>query len=320
MPVPYVIESACCVSRDSLIICVGGSMSGFQQATSIIRSYNPFTDVWVNSLSVYPITATTAHAECYTDTIGVNDSLVTYIVVLGGYGAVIDDLVYRGVVGSAPDTLGQQILSISWINRDFSPFPGGVYRVSGGMWNKMPIFGPGVQDTTTMGQIYGLSYVDSDSLFHWLQLLPDIIDTNSNIPQIAISPGQDSTHFYFFGGTRNLKFSNQVKEYSVAGQPPPPIGIRQVSHSVPKQFLLYQNYPNPFNPSTVIRFQVTSSKLVKLKIYDILGRVVATLVNEQLMPGTYSFRWDAVNYASGIYFYALESGDFKSIKKMVLIK
>ncbi len=312
MPTPYLIESASCVFQDSLIICVGGSSSGFQQATAIIRTYDPKNDAWGISPADYPITTTTAHAEC--------NSADSTIVVLGGYGAVINDVVYKGRFDFLFDSVNYGTIFVTWRNPDFSPFPGGVYRVSGGKWNDMMLFGPGIHDTTTMGQIYGLRYFDdTTNLFHWLQFLPDIIDSNANIPQIAVDPGQDTTHFYFFGGTKNLKFTSAVKEFTVVGQPIP-IGITPVSHLVPKRFMLYQNYPNPFNPSTVIKFQITGSQFVKLSVYDILGREVAVLINERLSAGTYSVNWNAGNYASGIYFYTLLSGDFRGIKKMVLVK
>ncbi len=90
--------------------------------------------------------------------------------------------------------------------------------------------------------------------------------------------------------------------------------------NLPEKFSLSQNYPNPFNPNTVIKFQVASSKFVKLIIYDVLGREVATLVNQQMQPGSYSVEWNGTNFPSGIYFYKLTAGDFIQSKKMVLIK
>ncbi len=94
---------------------------------------------------------------------------------------------------------------------------------------------------------------------------------------------------------------------------------------IPKKFDLSQNYPNPFNPKTKIRFGIPSNvkretSNVKLKIYDLLGREVAILVNEELKPGTYEADWDGSNYSSGVYFYKLEAGDFTETKKMVLMK
>ncbi len=97
-------------------------------------------------------------------------------------------------------------------------------------------------------------------------------------------------------------------------------GIRQISNLTPNKFLLYQNYPNPFNPSTTIKFDVPKSSLIKLIIYDELGREVMTLVNEELKAGTFETEWQAVNFPSGIYFYRLKGGDFVETKKLVLLK
>ena len=83
---------------------------------------------------------------------------------------------------------------------------------------------------------------------------------------------------------------------------------------------LEQNSPNPFNPSTIINYQIPNNGIVSLKVYDILGREVMTLVNEVKMPGKYSVRFDASNLTSGIYIYQLKTNGFTSIKKMILAK
>jgi hypothetical protein len=107
------------------------------------------------------------------------------------------------------------------------------------------------------------------------------------------------------------------------------IGIQNVSAEVPSAYSLQQNYPNPFNPITKIRFDIPSSGFpiktfgndkVVLKVYDLLGKEVATLVNEQLQPGTYEVTFDASMLTSGIYFYKLSAGDFVETKKLMLIK
>jgi len=85
-------------------------------------------------------------------------------------------------------------------------------------------------------------------------------------------------------------------------------------------FQLYQNYPNPFNPNTNISFYIPTSEIVSLKIYDILGREIATLVNEQLNSGYHSFNFSANNLPSGVYFYKLQAGSFSATKKMLLSK
>ncbi len=102
-----------------------------------------------------------------------------------------------------------------------------------------------------------------------------------------------------------------------------PVGIKQIGNEVPDKFALYQNYPNPFNPVTKIRFDIPSkenSSNVKLIVYDISGRQVASLLNENKQPGTYEVDWDASNYSSGVYFYKLSAGDFTETKKAVLVK
>ncbi|MBI5474121.1 MAG: T9SS type A sorting domain-containing protein [Ignavibacteriae bacterium] len=86
------------------------------------------------------------------------------------------------------------------------------------------------------------------------------------------------------------------------------------------QFELGQNYPNPFNPSTNIRFTIKSSQFTILKVFDVLGREVASLVNEELNPGSYERVFDGSRFASGVYFYRLHSGSFTQTKKFVLAK
>jgi hypothetical protein len=83
---------------------------------------------------------------------------------------------------------------------------------------------------------------------------------------------------------------------------------------------LKQNYPNPFNPATNFEFQVANHGFVSLKIYDVLGREIATLVNEEKQPGTYTVPWDASSQPSGVYFYTLQSGNILQTKQMLLIK
>ncbi len=83
---------------------------------------------------------------------------------------------------------------------------------------------------------------------------------------------------------------------------------------------LQQNYPNPFNPKTDFRFQLADISKITLKIYDVLGREITTLVNEKLLPGVYHVSWDANGVASGVYYYRLQTQNFVSVKKMILLR
>jgi hypothetical protein len=98
------------------------------------------------------------------------------------------------------------------------------------------------------------------------------------------------------------------------------IGIEPVSTEIPDKYLLYQNYPNPFNPATNIRYQLKENSFVTLKIYNLLGKEIATLVNENQKAGIYETTFKADNLPSGIYFYRIAAGDFSETKKMILIK
>jgi subtilisin family serine protease len=100
------------------------------------------------------------------------------------------------------------------------------------------------------------------------------------------------------------------------------LSVRQVSNALPKNFSLEQNYPNPFNPSTQIRYTLPQNfkGTVSLTVFDVLGKKVATLVNEQQTEGTFAASWNAASSASGVYFCILRAGSFFDVKKMILMK
>ncbi len=86
------------------------------------------------------------------------------------------------------------------------------------------------------------------------------------------------------------------------------------------KFELEQNYPNPFNPSTSIKFAISIKQFVSLKVYDVLGNEVTTLLNDQKPAGIYEIEFDANNLSSGIYYYRIVAGSFTDTKKMILLK
>ena len=97
-------------------------------------------------------------------------------------------------------------------------------------------------------------------------------------------------------------------------------GVQQTVQLTPATYKLEQNYPNPFNPTTVISYQLPASGHVSLKVYDVLGREVATLVNENKPAGNYTAQFNASKLVSGVYFYRIDTDNFVQTKKMVLIK
>ncbi len=124
--------------------------------------------------------------------------------------------------------------------------------------------------------------------------------------QFSYVPGNVSAGTYYIDDLRIATFS--------------PTDVKQEDIQVPNNFVLEQNYPNPFNPSTQIKFSIAKAGNVKLIVSDILGREVATLVNDNISAGNYSISFDAKNISSGVYFYTLIADNFKQSHKMILMK
>jgi len=156
------------------------------------------------------------------------------------------------------------------------------------------------------------------------------LDVNSAAEMFSINTvnvGSDSLDVWCVGSTGGTTGYNGKAYKTRIGYPP--TGIKNISSATPTAYILYQNYPNPFNPSTIIRFQIpgsgngklkTENSPVFLKVYNITGKEIATLVNENLQPGTYEVSFNGMHFASGIYFYKLQVNDFTSVRKMMLVK
>ncbi len=122
---------------------------------------------------------------------------------------------------------------------------------------------------------------------------------------------------YVFGGSTtsvpNLTATSSVYSFDVV------VSVEDENNNIPENIMLYQNYPNPFNPSTKIRYSVPQLTQVMLKVYDVLGNEIETLVNQEKQSGTYEITWYAENLPSGVYFYRLQAGNFVETKKMILL-
>jgi hypothetical protein len=148
--------------------------------------------------------------------------------------------------------------------------------------------------------------------------------TNEHIPAVGNST-VENTYIYIDKGLENGRsYSYNLIAIDIDG-------VEQVANNapvvatpmptVPREFALYQNYPNPFNPVTEINYDLAQPVSVTLKIYNILGAEVATLLDDVPQEaGTYTMRWNAQDMASGVYFCSLDAGKFKAVKKMVFLK
>ncbi|MGH7454151.1 MAG: T9SS type A sorting domain-containing protein [bacterium] len=144
----------------------------------------------------------------------------------------------------------------------------------------------------------------TDNGANWSPINSGLINTNVN----ALAIGRDG---HIFAGTNGSAFRS-AKPITTTGE--------EISSSIPALFSLEQNYPNPFNPSTTIQFNLAKRMTVNLKVFDVSGREVATLVDETLGPCTYKVVFEANSLPGGVYFYRLEAGEFMQTKKLVAIK
>lgn len=98
------------------------------------------------------------------------------------------------------------------------------------------------------------------------------------------------------------------------------VWVSKIGKEIPDKYYLHQNYPNPFNPNTNIKYQITNNSFVTLKVFDVNGREISTLVNEKQSAGTYEANFDASDLSSGVYFYRITAGDYEKTIRMVLVK
>jgi len=152
-----------------------------------------------------------------------------------------------------------------------------------------------------------------------------IMSTVSSTSQFTPTAGQWATKIYEMPvGTNKVRFVAKsaygnnlyIDDITSGGS----TGIGNSITLTPDKFELSQNYPNPFNPATKISFSIPKQSFVSLKIFDMLGREVAQIVNQELTPNVYSFDFNGANLSSGVYFYKLEAAGFSDVKRMMLIK
>ncbi|MBK7255010.1 MAG: T9SS type A sorting domain-containing protein [Ignavibacteria bacterium] len=170
-------------------------------------------------------------------------------------------------------------------------------------------------------------YLDGESgLLHSKYILIDpdlpssdpIVETGSFNFSTAATTGNDENFLLIYDSlVANQYLQDFAKRYTLAGGT---IKVEMISSVIPDNFLLSQNYPNPFNPRTEISYEVPAAKLVKLTVYNILGKEMAELVNERQSPGRYKVSFDASNLTSGVYFYTLSTDNFTETKRMILLK
>ncbi|MCW9094394.1 MAG: S8 family serine peptidase, partial [Ignavibacteriaceae bacterium] len=179
------------------------------------------------------------------------------------------------------------------------------------------------------------STVDSNSVFLvWQQSQPAVTrywlewDTTDQFSTATIDSAITDTTYLFADLQTNKYYWWRIKAFNAAGWSEfsdvwsfsVVITSLEDDNRLPIEYSLKQNYPNPFNPITTIKYSVPQTSKVVIKVFDILGNEIETLVNEEKLLGTYELNWNAANLPSGVYFYQIKAGSFVETKKMVLMK
>ena len=185
-------------------------------------------------------------------------------------------------------------------------------------------------DEASVSQIPDISWCfTQDASAYWLQVADDPGFTN-NATLLVDQQGIQATHFVVNGLAAGTTYYWRVRGQNAIGDGPwsngrsfttaSGVAVERLDGDVPSDFRLYPSYPNPFNPKTTIKFDIAAPSVVRLAIYDALGRQVEVLVSEQLTPGRYEYSWDASTHPSGLFIYRLDAGAFSQTGGMMLIK
>lgn len=145
-------------------------------------------------------------------------------------------------------------------------------------------------------------------------------ETNGQGGMEKVAVSATARKLMVLGVQRATQYGYSLYELQVHGSLATGVGVDGNKEEIPLEWLLAQNYPNPFNPTTAISYQVSASSVVTLKIFDVLGREVATLVNGVRPAGKHTVQWDAAGFPSGVYMYVIETSGFHASKQMVYLK
>ena len=294
---PKPIEFATACVRNGRIYVIGGTTTGFDTAYNSVYEYNLFNDMWSKKADMP--TARFCHSATVID---------EKIYVIGGtQNSSLTALDKVEVYDPSTD---------SWST--MNPMPvGRCLHAASAVKGKIYIFGGGTGHAEE--NYINVDEYDPDS---------DTWKTISTIPTFrwGLQACTIGEKIYTVGGADSLNQASSVLE--VFNPPSNPTGVNEHGNfNMPKEFNLFQNYPNPFNPTTKIEYSIpvvnenfSFTTKVVLKVYSVLGREVATLVNEYKPAGKYEIEFNASSLPSGVYLYKLKTGNYSSVKKMLLLK
>lgn len=329
----------CSCTVNGKIYAIGGyQRSHYDPPIDIVEEYDPLTDTWTTKRPM------PTKRSCFA--VGVVDGKIYAIGGLANNYAELSKVeMYDPIKDSwttkAPMPKARNYLSASVVDGKIYVIGGSVgvfgvlntvemYDPATNTWKKktgMPTPRVCLSTSAINGKIYAIggaknNFPDYDPLKTLEEYDPET-DTwtsraNMPTPRVFLTSSAVNGKIYVFGGSsigNPFNVVSSVDVYTV-----PTTSVENTSTKLPIEFALYQNYPNPFNPSTMIIFSIPEPNFSTIKVYDLLGKEIQTLVSQFFYAGTYSVNFDARNLTSGAYFYKLKSGDLVEIRKMLLIR
>jgi len=319
----------CASTVNGKIYVIGGDVGG--TATKKLDVYDPLTDSWTTNYDDMPTRRAAMCSEVVYEKIyvigGTREPNFTPLKVVEEYDPVTNNWTTK-----ADMLTGRYCFATSVVE-------GKIYAIggqgSGGSLSTMEVYDPLTDEWTLMqgnmsiaktdhcaspvnGIIYAIGGYHALSIVEAYEPIADMWNemTNMITGRCQSGIGVVNGKIYVIGGQgSNSQGLDNVEEYT-----PPITSLENKAVNGIASLFLHQNYPNPFNPKTTIRYSLPKSEFVILKVYDIVGREVATLVNERQSAGSYDVNLDASKLSSGIYFYKITAGSFVQVRKMVVIK
>ena len=277
---PYPVEHGGSAVWDGKIYIFGGSNSGVY--SNRLYEFNPATFDWIRLPDMPESKQTSGRI--------VDGKLYVF----GGY---------HGSVSSRIDVYDIQNGSWSFVGYLSSGISAHATTVSG---NKIWLVG----DYTNF---QSLGVFDTASLIFYPL-------TNNMIGRRHAGTITFDNNLYIFGGNQDSLSTSALNSLQYADISNFTVSVPNINDKYPASFKVFQNYPNPFNPTTKIKYEIPKTSFVIIKVYNVLGKQVAALVNEEKSAGNYEINFDASELASGIYFYCINAGSFTDTKKMILLR